>query len=977
MRRPPPTPACRSAGPPLLGPAGLVGRDRELATLAGALARPPAVVLVEGEAGIGKSRLLQELLATGDHRALLAVCSPPRESLTLAPIVDAVRRSRESVAGLRLSELAGALRPLFPEWAADLPPAPEPLPDAGAARHRLLRALVELIGCLDRSVLVVEDVHWADPATVEFLLLLHAAGPRSPVPSLVVSYRPEEVDGSLLRLSSRLPAGRTQLRVALPPLDLAGVGQQVSSMLAGEAVSSELAAFLHEHTDGVPLAVEESVRLLRDRADLVRRQGEWGRRSRAPLQVPPTVRDAARERLARLGRVPRRIVEAAAVLAEPVGEATLREVADLTGEQTRRGVREALASGLLHDDEQGGIAFRHALLGQAAYEAIPAPERRRLHGRAAASLQRRQQPPLAQLARHFQQAQEIAQWTRYAEAAADVAVASGDDATAVALLHDLLDATDHPPQRHGRLARKLGQAAVIGRSVQGEPGERVAAALRAAIARAGVGRTDRGQLRLLHSQLLVQQRRLDAAYAEIERSIPDLRGRPALVARAMIGMGWPWLGGRPVAEHRAWLDRAAPLLPRLRPSSDWYALVADRATALLMLGDAAGWRAAGRLPARAGTAAARRDLARGFTNLSQVAVVWGHYGRAQTWLRTAAELVDATTYPSVERAVQFSAAYLDYCTGTWTGLARAAARLQAAEDAAPLDWLDGRLIQGLVAQVTGESATAEPALREVVARFPRPMPGDDSLIAAAALARLQLSGGAAADALATTEAGMAAVAATGNWLWAADLVRVRVDALVATGAGEAAQELVQQFAGWLVDRDAPAPAAALVACRASLAEAAGRLRPAAALFGRAARAWDGLPRPYDAALARERQACCLLAGGPADPVLPLLSEVFQALSTLGAKADADRVARCLRERGVPVRRRAGGRPSYGDQLSPRELDVVRLLVTGKTDQQIAERLFVSPKTVRYHLGSARRKLNAPSRTALAVAAVRVGITPPR
>jgi hypothetical protein len=115
---------------PLIRSPALIGRDQELAVLAQALASGPAVVLVEGEPGIGKSRLVQEYLASPagrPRRILTAACAPFRQPFTLGPVVDALRHATEDVAGLRLSPLAGALRPLFPEWVGGLPPAPEPL----------------------------------------------------------------------------------------------------------------------------------------------------------------------------------------------------------------------------------------------------------------------------------------------------------------------------------------------------------------------------------------------------------------------------------------------------------------------------------------------------------------------------------------------------------------------------------------------------------------------------------------------------------------------------------------------------------------------------------------------------------------------------------------------------------------------------------------------------------------------------------
>jgi DNA-binding CsgD family transcriptional regulator len=147
-------------------------------------------------------------------------------------------------------------------------------------------------------------------------------------------------------------------------------------------------------------------------------------------------------------------------------------------------------------------------------------------------------------------------------------------------------------------------------------------------------------------------------------------------------------------------------------------------------------------------------------------------------------------------------------------------------------------------------------------------------------------------------------------------------------------------------------------------------------FGEVAELWERLPRPFDAALAREREAANLIAGDRRDAGVSILTTVRQSLVDLGAVADAERVVATLRGFGVEVRGvQRGGRRSYGDELSPREIDVVSLLVSGLTNREIGELLVLSPKTIARHLDSARRKLSATSRTALAVKAVEAGILP--
>jgi DNA-binding CsgD family transcriptional regulator/tetratricopeptide (TPR) repeat protein len=959
---------------PEIQPPGFVGRDAELDLLGRALDGAPTVVLVEGEAGIGKTRLVREFLAVqaeARSRMLVAVCPPFRDPLTLGPVVDALRQAGPDVRRLRLSALAGALRPLFPEWAAELPTAPEPLEDAGAARHRLFSALAELLDQLTVAVLVIEDAHWADEVTLELLLFLAARQPRAP--SLVVTCRPEDVPAdSLLR---RLSAGMTSTRITLRLLDTGDVAGLVSSMLAGEPGSETFAAFLAERTEGLPLAVEECVRLLYERADLARRGGVWVRRELAEIDVPPTIRDAVLERAARLGPPARTVLRAAAVLADPADDATLAAVGGVQLGQARDGLAQALACGLLGEDGPRGrelICFRHVLAARAVYEEIPAGERRDMHLRAAQALQAHSPQPTARLARHFREAGSTDRWRECAEKAAGLALAAGDQRTAVDMMHELLTGVDLPASVVLSLMRKVPAYAVPDALLTDFVG-----LLRGLCDDDAATPAQRAELRFCLGQMLRAAREYEAAAAELEGAIPGLGHRPADLAWAMVWLGWPTGLLWPVEVHRRWLERAKAVIaanPAI-PEADRLALTRDRVLALFALGDESGWAEVGELPHRmAGFTQAAQQIARParvhYLCLGDAATRWGWYDEARRWLAAAQEEADARQYPRLRNGVKVNQARLDWCTGAWTGLAERAGALIESDD--PAAHLEATLVAGLLSSAAG-GPTAGDRLRQVIEESGQRRVMDVTVEAAAALGRLALGDGHVDEALAATAQAMQAVTSTGIWLWATDIAPVHARALASAGRIREAEKLVAAFAHGLGGCAAPAPHAALMTCRAIVADALGELRQAEQLFARAARAWDELPRPYDALLAREQQARCLLSTGRDEAGTSLLAEVFDAACALGARVDAVRVMKLLGERGVQLRRPWGGRRGYQGELSPREREVVELLVAGCTGRQIAEMLCLSPKTVEKQLSSARRKLAASNRAGLVAAAIRAGV----
>lgn len=229
-----------------------VGREIEQRWLEEALAQPATrLVVIEGEAGIGKSRFIKETIqvpATRDE-VLVLRCPPISTPFPLGALVDAV--GRMSPPGERLGRLAGTLRPLLPEWSDILPEPMPPMESAAMERQRLFRALEELLRTLGVRTVVVDDVHWADEITHEFLLHLATVEVEAPV-RVVEAWRSEErPPPKLVARISRIASGSTGRVIRLGPLDLTTTERFVASMLPRPGASPRIAGLLHRRAQGV------------------------------------------------------------------------------------------------------------------------------------------------------------------------------------------------------------------------------------------------------------------------------------------------------------------------------------------------------------------------------------------------------------------------------------------------------------------------------------------------------------------------------------------------------------------------------------------------------------------------------------------------------------------------------------------------------------------------------------------------------
>ncbi len=942
-----------------LSSARLVGRERELAALVAAATNPPALVVLEGEAGVGKSRLIAELSAHPalDRGVLVAPCRPVREPLPLAPVLEALIGAAGHLPPVReLSPVTGAVAPFLPELADRLPPPLRSLADAGAERHRLFRGVAELLMALAPAVVVLEDLHWVDDGTAEFLRFL--TGRALPGLTLVLSYRGEEIssESPIRMLASRLPNEVAEHRISLSPLDPAEVRELVAQILEVEDVSREFASYLHERTAGLPFAIEELLHLLEDRRELVRREGRWLRRVLERLEVPPGVRDSVLERAGRLSPDAARVVQAASVLALPTPHHIVAATAALPLSRATGALSEAVLSALLVETARG-IDFRHALARQAVYESSPAPTRRELHLRAARTLEKAAEPSPGRLAHHFKEAGRVHDAVRWAEVAADAAMASADPAAAAYFLREAVTVAEISSAARGRMAVKLGKA-----TLGGLPAKDTIQTLEQVLRDDGVRGGVRGEVRLYVGLLHDSVGRAAAANAEITRAVSELRRRPSLAALAMSALAFPTGGDAPVTEHLEWLDRAVDVASRAADSHLRTPVLVNRAAILVLLGDPAGWEAVAAFPSQGRSVEETRHLVRGYINLAFAAIHLGHYARAHGFLGKAREL--AAEFTELYAAgIECAEITLSWVTGRSDQLEQRAAALAdstTTDNTGVLAELD--LVLGSLLVVRGELAAA--AARVAAARAAaETAPADPGALAAAgALARLAAQRGDWDGALRRAEAAVDGTRRRGVWVWAGDVVPVAVEALGVCGRTEAARTLVDEFARGLRGRDAPSAAAGLAVARGLLAEANGRHGEAARTLARAERRLRRMPRPYEAVCAKEARARALVASGDSSAT-ELLIQAEREFAGLGAMWNAGRVRQVLRERGVTVGARVGRR-GYGERLSPRELEVAQLAAAGRTNREIAETLFLSSRTVEAHVASVMRKLRVESRMLL-------------
>lgn len=958
---------------------GFVGRSRELAAferaVAGAREGVPAVLLISGEAGIGKTTTLREGAARCGVALHVGRCVQlGGDAIPLAPLADLLRQV-DRASGGRLGERA-ELAPLARWMGSD----PGERADTGATLFSAVLDLAAHLAEADAVVLGFEDLHWADPVTWDLFEFLA----RNLVDERVVlvgTYRTDDVDaGAQRRRLAALPRLPNATRLHLEGLGADDVGACVANLLGGSA-APQLVDEILARGQGNPFFTEELV--------AAHAAGE---------AIPVVLSDLIAADVAALDDRARVVLGAVAAVGRETGHDLLRTVAGLDDAAVEAAVRSALDAHLLVvDRETEAYRFRHALIGEVVYADLLPPQRARLHRRVADAL--RTQTPDAltradragELAFHLDRAGDHGAAFGALLAAADAAEEVAP-AVALAQLERAFELWDEVGSSAGAEDRvhRLWQAAELAAGAVGN-----ARSVELAHAAFELGPPPEGEARG-HERLaryLWGAGQIEASRAELERAVallPATGAAESAPVYAGLGQAELMAGRYEVAEE--WCTKALEVLgtPQVDVGS-WVMARRVQGVVHSCLGDPEGGVVVCREAWRSAPTALGRALA---TLYYCVALL--DAGRNEECVTVALDAVAQARLSGLDASY---GGYSDALAaeglirqGRWAEADALLARHGGHDGNLPVGILRVARAEALLAARRGEVDRA----RELVAvAAAQPVDGWHQAVTDLTAAEVHLALGEWAEAAAAAARGGAAIGSP-VVLWSARFAMAEIEAEVEHALDALAaqrpvdvEEVVGRLQGGLDDVRAAVEARAGRPARPALDVAAHVAHARASLtrltspdpdaWAVAAERWGALGDAWWVAVATLREADAAVATGAVDRAATALREAHRLATELGAEpllAQVDAVSRRTRL-SVEAPERVVLSDASVDQLglTSREAEVLALVAAGRTNRQIGTELCISEKTASVHVSNILRKLAVTTRVDAAAVAQRLGLAP--
>jgi DNA-binding CsgD family transcriptional regulator len=945
--------------------APLVGREREQSVLrerfVGACAGHGGLVLIGGEAGIGKSALAEALCHEATKASALVLvgrCYDLTETPPYGPWADCFGRYQPT---------------------DTMPPRPAAFSLRGgvgevASQSALFQDVQDFLSALAASqpvVLFLDDLHWADLASLDLLRFLARSLTTLRV-LLVATYRSDELNRRhpLYALLPMLVRETSAMRADLRPLrsgDIAALVQARYRLPDADAV--ELGAYLNDRSEGNPFFLGELLRTLEEEEVLQPAESGWSLGALAGVQVPSLLRQVIDGRVARLGEDAQVLLAVAAIIGQDVPFAVWASVSEGDEAMLLDLVEQATAAHLVDAPPDGtGFRFAHALIREALYEGILPLRRRVLHRHVGEALIALSPPDPDAVAFHFQRASDprarawLVRAGERAEEAYALMTASARYEAALALLPD-----DRTAER-GWLLYRVSRVRFLSRTdyldevlrCADASGDRALAAV--ALYQRGYVRCHNGDERAGVAELVAGADAIMALTPEERSQLEALPGQSAAERAAPHGTAIIW------AANTGRYAQALALGARwIQPERSTPAALANGWAGLCYT-----FAALGR-PADAG--AAFEKARAGYTDVGHYIQLSSLTGLALGWI----VLPYQADRPDERRRVveALVTALVPFVEARWDDpmLARIGAIAAGAE---VTHRLPRQAAQRLHAALCRERGMVTEAWAQVHALLPNG-PASDAEEAYLSAATFEVQRVAALLAL---DAGELATAKA--WLEAHRRWQVWSGAVVGQSEAAALWAQYHRQAGDADEARAHAeralahatsprqPLALLAAHRllGELATEAGQYDDAIRRLDESRTLADACAAPYERALTLLSLAEMRAATGDDAAAVVALDEARAICTPLGAKpalARADALAARLSRESAHASKEPGG-------LSAREVEVLRLVAQGMTDTQVAARLYLSPRTVGQHLRNIYNKLGVSTRNAAARFAIEHHLT---